>query len=36
MNAIVGGTGKYVLKPNTSGKADIWKKVFNGRPIQER
>ena len=26
VNAIVGGTGKYVLKPNTSGKAAIWKK----------
>ena len=26
MNATVGGTGKYVLKQNTSGKADVWKK----------
>ena len=26
MNATVGGTGKYELKQNTSGKADVWKK----------
>jgi len=26
VNATVGGTGKYVLKQNTSGKADVWKK----------
>jgi len=24
--ASVGGTGKYVLKVNSSGKADVWKK----------
>jgi len=24
VRAIVGGTGKYVLKQNTPGKADVW------------